>query len=207
MKQKLGLIALGAMAVLVIGTVAMAVVDWEVPFKSGMTVGDLLYASSGSKLKKITAVAAGKCLMSKGTSTAPAYELCGTGGASTLTRAVVSAASGTTALTVAQSGGVAVNTGTSSTTTFTLPAAAAGLNYCFVEGGDAAGELLVGVTGTNTVVGKTHGADDGTGIATASSTGIKNTAATNVKGDFACLTALNTSTWLMTSVAGVWASR
>jgi hypothetical protein len=120
---------------------------------------------------------------------------------------VISASSGTTALTAAQSGSIAVNTGTSSTTTFTLPAAAAGLNYCFVEDGNAAGELLVGVTGKNTVVGKTHGAEDGSGIATGASTGIKNTAATNVKGDFACLVALDTSTWLMYSVAGVWASR
>lgn len=120
---------------------------------------------------------------------------------------VISAASGTTALTAAQSGSIVVNTGTSATTTFTLPAAAAGLNYCFVEDGNAAGELLVGVTGTNTVVGKTHGAEDGAGIATAASTGIKNTAATNVRGDFACLVALNTTTWLMTSVAGIWASR
>jgi hypothetical protein len=128
-------------------------------------------------------------------------------GAITNKRQVVSASTGSTALTAAQSGALVVNLGTATTTEFVLPAAAAGLNYCFVEGGDAAGELLIGVTGTNTVVGKIHGAENATGIATAASTGIKNTAATNVKGDMTCLSALTTTTWYMTSVAGVWATR
>lgn len=120
---------------------------------------------------------------------------------------VVSAASGTTALTAAQSGAIVANTGTSSTTTFTLPSAAAGLSFCFVEGGDAGGELLINPSTGDAIVGKTHGAENGTGIAPAAGTGIKNTAATNVKGDATCLTALDATTWHMTSVAGVWASQ
>lgn len=120
---------------------------------------------------------------------------------------VVSAASGTTALTTAQSGAIVRNTGTSGTTTFTLPTAAtAGLYYCFVEAGDAAGELLVNPQAAQSIIGKTHGAENGTGIATAGGTGIKNTAATNVKGDHTCLVSDGTS-WLMYSVAGVWASQ
>lgn len=122
-------------------------------------------------------------------------------------REVISAASGTTNLTTAQSGALVVNTGTSSTTTFTLPTAAAGLNYCFVENGDAAGELLVSVQTGDSIIGKTHGAEDGTGISTAAGTGIKNTAATNVKGDMVCLVSSAATVWNMVSVAGAWASQ
>lgn len=46
-----------------------------------------------------------------------------------------------------------------------------------------------------------------TTAATAASTGIKNTAATNVVGDFVTLVSDGVTTWYMTSVAGVWASR
>lgn len=122
---------------------------------------------------------------------------------------LISASSGTTALTVAQSGALVANTGTSGTTTFTLPSAAAGLRFCFVEAGDAAGELLINPYGAagDVIVGKTHGAENGAGIATAANSGIKNTAATNVKGDATCLVALDTTTWVMTSVAGVWSAQ
>lgn len=120
---------------------------------------------------------------------------------------VVSAASGTTALTASQSGALVANTGTTGTTTFTLPSAAAGYSFCFVEAGDAGGELLINPATGDAIVGKTHGAENGTGIAPAAGTGIKNTAATNVKGDFTCLQSLDATTWLMTSVAGVWASQ
>lgn len=133
-------------------------------------------------------------------------------GAITMKRRVVSASSGTTVLTTAQSGALVLNTGTSSTTTFTLPAASnTGATYCFVEGGDAGGELLVGVATGDNVVGRgitdTSGTGGATAIATAASTGIKNTAATNVKGDMACLTADGGTTWYMTSVMGIWATR
>lgn len=118
---------------------------------------------------------------------------------------VVTASSGTTTLTAAQSGALVENTGTAATTTFSLPdATTAGLKFCFVENGDAAGELLIGTTvAAQGVVGKTHGAENGSGIN--STSGIKNTAATNVKGDFVCLTSDGTR-WVMTSVAGVWAA-
>lgn len=129
------------------------------------------------------------------------------GGALTWGRRVVSAASGTTTIAAAESGALFANTGTTGTTTFTLPAAAAGLHYCFVEAGDAAGELLINVQTGDEIVGKTDGSGTGTGIDTAAGTGIKNTALTNVKGDHTCLTALDATTWLMTSVGGTWASQ
>jgi hypothetical protein len=130
-----------------------------------------------------------------------------TNGALQHKRKVITASTGTTTLTAAQSGALVANTGTSGTTTFTLPTPAVGLNYCFVEAGDAGGELLVNVGTGVSIVGKTHGAENGSGIATATGTGIKNTAATNVKGDMACVTALSTTAWVMTSVAGVWATQ
>jgi hypothetical protein len=122
-------------------------------------------------------------------------------------RVVISASSGTTALTAAQSGALVANTGTSGTTTFTLPVAATGLNFCFVEAGDAGGELLINPGTGVDIIGKTQPSETGTGIDTADGTGIKNTAATNVKGDFVCLTALDATTWHMTAQAGVWASQ
>lgn len=124
-------------------------------------------------------------------------------------RTIITAASGTTALLAAQSGALVYNTGTSATTTFTLPTAAAGLHFCFAELGDAAGELLINPFGSaaDVIVAKTHGAENGTGIATSANSGIKNTAATNVKGDFICLTAVDATTWVATSVAGVWAAQ
>lgn len=215
MKKKL-FAGVGIASVLLIAVTVMGAVTWQYPLLGGMTKGSIMYASDTAHLQEIAAVASGQVLASAGTSTKPAYTTspsltaltgAGTGQLKGFTRYVGSAASSTTAVTAAQSGGTLFNTGTSSTTTFTLPAAAAGLNYCFVEAGDAAGELLINTTGTNTVVGKIHGAENATGIATASSTGIKNTAATNVKGDFTCLTALNTTTWYMTAVAGVWATQ
>ena len=131
----------------------------------------------------------------------------GTTGALVWARRVTTAASGTTTINDSESGGLFANTGTSGTTTFTLPAAATGLCYCFVEAGDGAGELLINVQTGDNIVGKTDGGATGTGVATAAGTGIKNTAATNVKGDFVCLTAVDATTWLMTSVAGIWASQ
>lgn len=124
---------------------------------------------------------------------------------------IVSASTGTTVLTAVQSGAVVANTGTSGTTAFTLPDAAAGLHYCFVEAGDAAGELLVGVQAGDLIIGRgmtdTNGTGGSTAITTSAGTGIKNTAATNVKGDFSCVTALDGTTWVMTSVTGIWASQ
>lgn len=112
----------------------------------------------------------------------------------------------TEAVSASESGKVYVQTRSSTTVTFTLPAAAAGLTYTFVCG-HADSEILITPGTGDAIVGKTHGAENGTGIAPAAGTGIKNTAATNVVGDHCVLTALDATTWYMTSVAGVWASQ
>lgn len=120
-----------------------------------------------------------------------------------LTEAVTAA---TETVDAAESGKVYVQTRSSTTCTFTLPAAAAGLTYTFVCG-HADSEILINPQAGDAIVGKTDGGAAGTGIAPAAGTGIKNTAATNVVGDHCTLVALDTTTWYMTSVAGVWASQ
>lgn len=132
---------------------------------------------------------------------------------STITAASVSAPSLTEAVTAetetvsaSETGKVYVQTRSSTTVTFTLPAATAGLRYTFVCG-HADSEILINPATGDAIVGKTHGAENGTGIAPAAGTGIKNTAATNVVGDFCTLVALDTTTWYMVAVAGVWASQ
>ena len=110
------------------------------------------------------------------------------------------------AVAATDSGKMFVDVKGSATTTFTLPAAEEGLSYTFVCG-HASGEILITPASGDAIVGKTHGAENGSGIAPAAGTGIKNTAATNVVGDFCTLTALDGTTWYMTSVAGVWASQ
>jgi hypothetical protein len=113
----------------------------------------------------------------------------------------------TATLTTAESGKALVCTASSGTQVFTLPSAAVpGQKFTFICG-HASGEILVNpITGQN-IVGKTHGAENGTGIATANDAGIKNTAATNVIGDFCTLVSGGGTTWYMTSVAGVWAAQ
>jgi hypothetical protein len=106
----------------------------------------------------------------------------------------------------AESGKVYVQTRTSTTCTFTLPAAVAGLTYTFVCG-HANSEILITPATGDAIVGKAHGAENAGGLAPAAGTGIKNTAASNVVGDHCTLVALDTTTWYMTSVAGVWASQ
>jgi len=106
----------------------------------------------------------------------------------------------------ADSGKVFVDVKGSATTTFTLPAAAAGLEYTFVCG-DAAGEILITPAAGDAIVTKIHAAQDGTALAPAAGTGIKNTAATNVAGDFIRLVALDGTTWYGVGMAGLWASQ
>lgn len=113
----------------------------------------------------------------------------------------------TATLTSEDSGKVVIATASSGTQVFTLPdAAIPGQRFTFVCG-HASGEILVNpITGQN-IVGKTHGAENGTGIATANDAGIKNTAATNVIGDHCTLVSDGVTSWFMTSVAGVWAAQ
>ena len=119
---------------------------------------------------------------------------------------VVVQATATVTLTAAQSGATIFNTQGASTTTVTLPSAAAGLWYTFVET-NASGELLITPATGDAIVTKIHSAQDGTALAPAAGTGIKNTAATNVAGDSITLVALDSTTWYGTSIIGLWASQ
>lgn len=120
----------------------------------------------------------------------------------------VAVVTGDTTLTAAESGKVLVDNKGSATTTFTLPDAGTteGIEFTFMCG-NASGEILITPASGDLIVGKTHGAENGTGIAPAAGTGIKNTAATNVVGDFCTLVFDGVDTWRMASVAGVWASQ
>ena len=109
-------------------------------------------------------------------------------------------------LSVEENGKMFVDVQGASTTTFTLPAAQAGLQYTFVNG-NASGEILITPQTGDAIVGKIHAANDGTALAPAAGTGIKNTAATNVAGDMVTLRALNGTTWYIIAQTGLWASQ
>jgi len=119
-----------------------------------------------------------------------------------------SVVTGDTTLTAALSGTTYIDTKGSATTTFSLPDAGTtqGISFTFICG-NASGEILINPATGDAIKGKTHGAENGAGIAPAAGTGIKNTAATNVVGDFCTLVFDGVDTWWMTSVAGVWASQ
>lgn len=112
----------------------------------------------------------------------------------------------TKTVTVAESGSVFVQTRSSTTVTYTLPAAAPGLEYTFVCG-NASSEILITPATGDAIVTKIHAAQDGTALAPAAGTGIKNTAATNVAGDFIKLVSLDGTTWYGVGMAGLWASQ
>jgi hypothetical protein len=112
----------------------------------------------------------------------------------------------TETVSASESGKVYVQTRSSTTVTFTLPAAAAGLTYTFVCG-HANSEILITPASGDAIVTKIHAAQDGTALAPAAGTGIKNTAATNVAGDSITLVALDDTTWYGVAQIGLWASQ
>lgn len=128
-----------------------------------------------------------------------------TGGLSSL-RPVAATTAETEEVTADESGKVFVQTRSSTTVTYSLPAAQAGLEYTFVCG-HAGSEILITPATGDAIVTKIHAAQDGTALAPAAGTGIKNTAATNVAGDFIRLTCLDGTTWYGTGMAGLWASQ
>jgi hypothetical protein len=132
-----------------------------------------------------------------------------TGATTGLRRAVSVTAADTIAITAAMSGTVFVATKASATQVFTLPAAAtAGLEYTFVCGtGGIASEIHVGVFAGDLITGKIHAAENGTALLSTVTTGLlKNTAATNVDGDFCTLVSDGVTTWYMVALAGVWSA-
>lgn len=121
------------------------------------------------------------------------------------TSGVTTAATAT--LTADDGGKVIIGTLGSGTQTFTLPTVVGntGLRFTFICG-HASGEILINPQTGEKIFGKTHGAENGTGIAN-TTTGIKNTAATNVVGDLCELVSDGVDTWWMKAVAGVWATQ
>lgn len=114
----------------------------------------------------------------------------------------------TATLTVANSPRVTFATKASATQVFTLPKAsdAPGCFYTFICG-NAAGEILVnpGDAGDNFQIKAT--VDQGAAIATSVNVGIKNTAATNVKGDLMTVISDGVTTWWMIDQSGIWATQ
>jgi|TARA_R100001530_G_scaffold73266_1_gene51673 hypothetical protein len=109
-------------------------------------------------------------------------------------------------LTAAESGLVMIATKASSTQTFVLPAAStSGLFYTF-KCGSASGEILIDPDGTDTIQAKATN-DDGAVVAPAGGTGIKNTAASNVLGDYITLVSDGVSQWYTVAQSGIWASQ
>jgi hypothetical protein len=132
-----------------------------------------------------------------------------TGATAGVRRAVSVTAANTIAITAAMSGTVFVATKASATQVFTLPAAAtAGLEYTFVCGtAGLDGEIHVGVFAGDLITGKIHAAENGTALLSTVTTGLlKNTAGTNVDGDFCTLVSDGVTTWYMISLAGVWSA-
>ena len=114
----------------------------------------------------------------------------------------------TRTLVTIESGALVVATKTSSTQTFTLPAATeAGWTFTFKVGNGAeAGEIKIDPAGSDVIQCKATN-DSGAEVRTAGGTGIKNTAATNVDGDYITLVADGVITWHTVAQSGIWASQ
>lgn len=112
--------------------------------------------------------------------------------------------------TLGGSGSVNIAKKGSATQTYTLPAATTtGAHYTFICG-HASGELLVNPATGEKIVGMVFaaiGADADTAQISNTTTGIKNTAATNVLGDEITLVADGVDTWFILHSTGIWASQ
>ena len=112
----------------------------------------------------------------------------------------------TTTLTAADSGQIVKATKASATQTFTLPVATAkGATFTFICG-HASGEVLIDPAGTDKIKCKATN-DAGASVAPAGGTGIKNTAATNIIGDYITLVADGVDQWDCVAQSGIWASQ
>lgn len=125
-------------------------------------------------------------------------------------RKVISTSADTLTLNDASVHGVVFATKGSATQTFTLPAATtAGREFTFVCN-HASGEILINPASGEKIRGMvfaTVGADADTAAINNTTTGIKNTAATNVVGDSITLISDGVDTWHILNVQGIWASQ
>lgn len=111
--------------------------------------------------------------------------------------------------TAARSGATFITNRTSTTTTYTLPAASAanaGLKFRFLLG-NVGTELLVNPIGTDTISIKGANTATAANITTAAGAGIKNTAATHILGDTVELLSDGAGQWKMTNESGTWAAQ
>lgn len=112
----------------------------------------------------------------------------------------------TVTLLARQSGRICKATKASATQTFTLPAATAkGAEFTFVCG-HASGEILINPGAGYKIKCKATN-DAGASVAPAAGTGIKNTAATNIIGDYITLVADGVDQWDCVAQSGIWASQ
>lgn len=95
----------------------------------------------------------------------------------------------------------------STTQTFTLPTAASapGMVFSF-HCGSAAGEILVNPDAADQIQIKGL-VDHSTSVKPTAGTGVKNTAATNVLGDYLVIKSDGVLTWYEIAGAGIWASQ
>lgn len=123
----------------------------------------------------------------------------------------IDSASATIAVAVAQSNAVFIAKKGSATQTYTLPAATtSGLKYTFICG-HASGEILINPQTGEKFAFMTWaaiGADADTAQISQTTTGIKNTAATNVLGDAITLISDGVDTWFAEGMpTGIWATQ
>jgi hypothetical protein len=116
-------------------------------------------------------------------------------------------ATGDKTVTTAMSGRVFKATLGSATQTFTLPLAstANGCMYTFICG-SAAGEILINPNAADQISIKGL-VDHSTSVKPTAGTGVKNTAATNVLGDYLTLVCDGVNGWDEVDGAGIWASQ
>ena len=132
-------------------------------------------------------------------------------GTATFKKPVVRETGAPATITAAQSGTTFIGAKSSTTQTYTLPTTpAAGTFFKFVCG-DAGGEVLINPSTGEKIVTLTFaaiGADADTAQISNTTTGIKNTAATNVLGDNITLEFDGIDTWFGQGIAaGIWASQ
>lgn len=114
--------------------------------------------------------------------------------------------------TLGSSGSVNIASRNTGTQTYTLPSAASnpGATYTFICG-NASGEILINPQTSEKIVTMTWaaiGADADTGQISNTTTGIKNTAATNVVGDSITLVSNGVDTWFGLGMpTGIWATQ
>jgi len=108
---------------------------------------------------------------------------------------------------IGNNGAVFITNRTTTTTTYTLPAAqTAGLQFSFILG-NVGTELLINPAGTDTISIKGANTATAANITTAAGAGIKNTAATHILGDTITLVSDGVSQWKMLCQSGTWAAQ